>query len=382
MTATRPAERAQAKFPREGLEWAQSPVLLVWLDAVRHNIRVVLRSLGGDPDRWRPHLKTTKLPIVWNELMAAGLRSFKCATTREAATFIELVRNQDTAELDLLVAYPHRGANLARINQLAQSAGGVRLAALCEDVAHLDEFSPSLGVFIDLNSGMNRTGIPLDDRDAIEAVARHAGRRFRGLHFYDGHIRSADPTERRQSVYAGLARLAEIIEWLQSRGLAVAEAVTSGTPGFLDAAASGALGGAGKHSVSPGTVVFHDECTRELLPGLDLQPAAMVLTRIISHPAPDIVTCDAGSKSLAAEAGDPCCRVVDHPELTALKPSEEHLPLRLLESATPPARGDTLLLVPRHVCPTVNMADEAIIIEDGGGRSIERITARGHEIVS
>ena len=49
-------------------------------------------------------------------------------------------------------------------------------------------------------------------------------------------------------------------------------------------------------------------------PGLGLRPAALVLTRVVSHPAPDLATCDAGSKSIAAEAGDPCAEVLHVPK--------------------------------------------------------------------
>ncbi len=65
-----------------------SPALVVYLDRVRENVRTMLAALGGDPDRWRPHTKTTKLAPVFAELIAAGVRAFKCATTREAACLL------------------------------------------------------------------------------------------------------------------------------------------------------------------------------------------------------------------------------------------------------------------------------------------------------
>ena len=92
------------------------------------------------------------------------------------------------------------------------------------------------------------------------------------------------------------------------------------------------------------------------------------------------VTCDAGSKSVAAEAGDPCAHVLGRPELVARTPNEEHLPLHV--SAGPrPARGTMLQLVPRHVCPTVNLAEEAVLIEDGEVRDVVPVAARAHEIL-
>jgi hypothetical protein len=39
-----------------------------------------------------------------------------------------------------------------------------------------------------------------------------------------------------------------------------------------------------------------------------------------------------------------------------------------------------LYLLPRHVCPTVNLFDDALIIRGGAVESVERVTARGREI--
>jgi D-serine deaminase-like pyridoxal phosphate-dependent protein len=133
------------------------------------------------------------------------------------------------------------------------------------------------------------------------------------------------------------------------------------------------------HRVSPGTVVFHDGRSQGEHPDLGLEPAAVVFTRVVSRPAPDIVTCDAGSKAIAVDAGDPCVTVLHHPELRALTPSEEHLPLRVIGGVAP-ERGTPLFLAPRHVCPTVNLADAAVLIEGGEIRALVPVGARGHDI--
>ena len=45
-----------------------TPALVVDLEKVRKNVACVKRLLNGDLSRWRPHLKTTKLAVVWVEL--------------------------------------------------------------------------------------------------------------------------------------------------------------------------------------------------------------------------------------------------------------------------------------------------------------------------
>jgi D-serine deaminase-like pyridoxal phosphate-dependent protein len=156
--------------------------------------------------------------------------------------------------------------------------------------------------------------------------------------------------------------------------------VTSGTPSFACALACDGLRALGKtrHRVSPGTVVFADSRTLDL-DELDFLPAALVASRVVSWPTPATVTCDAGSKALAAEAGDPCALALGWPGLVAKKPSEEHLPFEVASGARP-ARGDVLLLVPRHVCPTVNLAEEALVIEAGREAGTFPVSARAHDL--
>ena len=75
----------------------------------------------------------------------------------------------------------------------------------------------------------------------------------------------------------------------------------------------------------------------------------------------------------------PTCQVVGHPEYQPMKPSEEHLPMQVDASATVPAIGSLIYLMPRHVCPTVNNFDEAVMVVGGEIRGFERVSARGHE---
>jgi D-serine deaminase-like pyridoxal phosphate-dependent protein len=355
-----------------------SPALCVYLERVRANLQRVLGYLGGRPERWRPHVKTAKIPAVFAEVARAGVRHFKCATTREAR---ELCLALEQRAADVLVAYPLVGPALERLARLAREHPRVRLSVLAEDLAA--EIPPELSVFVDVDAGMQRTGVPLGERATILAVARAAGPRFRGVHFYDGHLHG-DYADRRERAFLGYARLLELCDWLARNGCPVEEIVTSGTPAFRAALEYAPFQTASSpvHRVSPGTVVYHDLRTEEECPELELVPAALVLARVVSYPGPGLVTCDAGSKSLAAEAGDPCAYVLGHPDLVAQTPSEEHLPLRQrrADDATRPPRGSVLLLVPRHVCPTVNLAEDAVLIDEGRVQGVVAVSARAHDL--
>ena len=91
-----------------------------------------------------------------------------------------------------------------------------------------------------------------------------------------------------------------------------------------------------------------------------------------------MITCDAGHKSVSADAGPPTCTVVGAPHLRPGKPSEEHLSIESVDQH-PPLLGEKLYLLPHHVCPTVNNFDHAVMIVGGRVRAVEPVSARGHE---
>ena len=367
-------------LPQDLLERTLTPALTIFAPLVQENVRRMLTHLGS-PERWRPHLKTTKTPEIWRELFAAGVRQFKCATTREARLCFELA-DELGVRADLLIAYPLVCENLAQAGRVALAHPSQRLSVLCEDPERIAAFPAELGVFVDVNPGMHRTGQPLDAREQILAVARRAGQRFRGIHFYEGHVHARELGARRRQSFGLYDRLLELLDVFRAQGLDVAEVITSGTPAVLDALAYEPLRAIeGCHRVSPGTVVLHDLRTFEEVPDLELVPAAIVLARVVSHPRSGRVTCDAGSKTVAAEAGNPCAIALGHPELVAQEPNEEHLPFEVESGQPGPARGALLRLVPRHICPTVNLAEAAWWVEANGSARAIPIRGRAHELV-
>jgi len=355
----------------------QTPALLIRLDRVRNNLermRDLLAPHGGLA-RWRPHVKTTKIPEVLRLLLDLGLRSFKCSTTREALVMLELARAAGV-KIDLLVAMTHRGANLARVAALAREFPDQRLSILTEDGAHAREvraLDVALGLFVDLDPRYGRSGIPLGERARIAAAIDACGDALTGLHCYEGQVREASVSER--TLECGLLFEA-LCETVRTHRLEALETVTSGTPTFVQALEYAGFEGL-KHTISPGIVVYWDLNSRIFGPG-GFTCAASVLSRVISAPRRDRVTLDAGSKSLDAAASDPCVEIVGRPDLRAARPSEEHLPVDVL-SGNSPRPGALLELLPRHVCPMINLADEAVLLDGERVLGIVPVAARGHE---
>jgi len=363
------------RYAVEDAEQILTPALLIYPDIVAANIDATLRMLGGDPDRWRPHIKTAKIGAVIRVMLDRGIRSFKCATTLELLTACRAGAD------DVLLAFAVTGANAQRTLEIAAEYPKTRVSVLIESSGQVAIWRKSpLGIFIDVNPGMDRTGVGQERVGQIISLAREAGLAFRGLHYYDGHMSGVDPSEREAKTHQGYDQLLRIVDALAAEGLKTGEVITSGTPAApYGYSYTGFKPERFVHRISPGTVVYNDFTSLAQLPGYGYAPAALVLATVISHPAPQHITCDAGHKSVSADAGVPTCAVVGRPGLKPLKPSEEHLPIEVASGAEMPRIGDKLYLIPRHVCPSVNNFDDALMVVNGRIASVERVTARGHE---
>jgi D-serine deaminase-like pyridoxal phosphate-dependent protein len=354
-----------------------TPSLLIYTDIIEANISAALRMMNGDANRWRPHLKTAKLGYTIRRLVARGIKMAKCATT------LELVVAIDSGMEDVLVAFPLMGPNAARVRQIAAAHPERRISTLVENADQIDEWRASaVGVFVDLNPGMDRTGMAENDfeevRDLIDQIQK-AGLRFCGLHHYDGQIKNTDLSAA-ATAREGYSRLVELIAHLKRWGIEVQEVITSGTPAMPHALNFAPfIEGEFVHRVSPGTIVYNDRSSLQELPDHGFQPAALVLSTVVSRPRENRVTCDAGHKAVSADAGVPTCDVLGRPGLLGLKPSEEHLPIEVRSGETP-SRGELLYLLPAHVCPTVNNFDKAVLVRGGKVEEVVPVTARGREV--
>lgn len=369
----------ESNYRIAGVEKVRTPALAIYSDIVDSNIAVTLRLLGGDANRWRPHVKTSKLALIMRRLVECGIENFKCSTSLELATVCE------AGARDVLLAYPVAGANARRVRDLSGQFPSVRISALVESQQQIKAWAGSgIGLFVDVNPGMDRTGIEQDRVDEIVQLARAigaAGLVFRGVHYYDGHLSSLELPNRERAAHRGYDQLMQIVGALAGDGIEAAEVITAGTPAFPSTLSYLRFNNAPFiHRASPGTVVYGDCSSLAQLPeDYGYHPAAVVISTVVSHPSERRVTCDAGHKAVSADAGAPTCAVLGRAGLLPLKPSEEHLPIDVAPGEEIPAIGETLYLVPRHVCPTVNNFDHALMVEGGEIARVERVSARGRE---
>ena len=131
-----------------------TPALAIYPEIVDANIAATLRLVNGDANRWRPHVKTVKLAYIQRRMVAAGVTACKCATTLELATACE------AGFTDVLLAFAVVGPHVERVKQIAAQYPQARIAALVESEPQIRQWAGTpIGIFLDVNTGMNRTGV-------------------------------------------------------------------------------------------------------------------------------------------------------------------------------------------------------------------------------
>ncbi len=336
-----------------------TPALVIYIDRVKKNIQTLIESID-DVTRLRPHIKTHKSSEVTRLMQEAGINKFKCATIAEA----EMLALVDAK--DVLLAYQPVGPKSKRLLDLMDKYPGTRFSCLIDneetasDLSH--RFAPSgyaIPVYIDLNVGMNRTGI----------VPEKALRLFRhcktlrsieviGLHAYDGHIRDSDFNLRKKRCDEAFAKILSVQHEIQSTENKKLTIIAGGSPTFSIHSKRKEI------ECSPGTVVYWDKGYEQILPEQHYLTAAIVVTRIISKPADNIICIDLGHKAIASE--NPLPQRISFLNAANLIPtghSEEHMVLTVDDGAKFRV-GDVLYGVPYHVCPTVALHDHPAVVEN------------------
>jgi D-serine deaminase-like pyridoxal phosphate-dependent protein len=106
-----------------------------------------------------------------------------------------------------------------------------------------------------------------------------------------------------------------------------------------------------------------------------------VLATVVSTAVPGQAVIDAGTKSLGREPGekpeDGYAALLDRPEVTVQRLSEEHGILDLRDTGWRPEVGEQVRLVPNHVCIAVHLHEVIYGVRGGRIETSWPVTARG-----
>ncbi|MBU1369269.1 MAG: alanine racemase [Bacteroidetes bacterium] len=143
------------------------PTLLIDEKKVGLHILEMLKKAAANNAVLRPHFKTHQSGLVGQWFRQLGVK----AITVSSVTMAQYFALHDWK--DILIAFP---VNLLEINAINQLAASVSLQLLLEDKAVAAELSKqlsaSVGVYIKIDVGARRTGIPMHEEARILALVK------------------------------------------------------------------------------------------------------------------------------------------------------------------------------------------------------------------
>ena len=344
-----------------------TPALVLDIDAAQRNIDHMagaLKQLGEATIR--PHYKTHKSPDLARRQLQAGAGGLSMATVWEAAVLA--AAGMDDLFVVNTVAHP------AKLRTLAELARDHRILVAVDEAANAAAQSAAavaagstLGIMIEVDTGMNRCGV--DTARECLALARQVmdlpGLRFEGITGYEGHCSLTPDSELRHErqreamkFFTGVADLLEadgIGCKIRSAGGIATWKWTAACPGLTE--------------IQAGTYVVMDNFHGRMVPGFE--HSLTIQATVISRQSGQVIV-DAGNKSVA----DPADVTIVGQDLAVARFDEEH-GIFAAPGGSPLRVGDSVALVPGYSPSTVNWYDAYHVVHDDVVADIWPIIPRG-----
>lgn len=344
-----------------------TPAVVIDLDIVERNVARLQAACDAAGLHNRPHIKTHKSPVLAALQRDRGARGITCQKLGEAE--VMAAAGQD----DIVISYNLLGEEkIARLARLLRDGVTIRPSAdnpLAVDgyAAAARQAEQTMGVLVECDTGRKRAGV-VSPGEAV-ALARHIASqghlRFDGLLLYPPEDKMAETRRFLDEARTGLAE----------HGLEARIVSTGGTPNLRHL---GAIKGATEHR--SGTSIFNDRMMLACGAATFEDCALSVYATVVSRAAPDRGILDSGSKTLTADAGgglDGYGLLREYPKARIEGFAEEHGMLDLSACDAKPEIGETVSIVPNHVCVVVNMVDQLVTVRGDAIVGTLPVAARG-----
>ncbi|MDQ2665570.1 MAG: alanine racemase [Gemmatimonadota bacterium] len=354
----------------------ETPALLVDLDVMERNLTRAANYAAAHGLALRPHVKTHKSPVIAARQIALGASGLTCATPFEAGVMAAVTD-------DILVAYPPVPS--ARAARLAALPSNVNLIVALDSIDAIDAMgqaaarqSRTVGVYVELDLGMHRVGVAgIGDAIALaKRVRATPALDFTGIAFYPGHVREAINDQDAKLAALGDA-LTTALRRFEAEGLSPRVVSGGSTPTLWRTHEI-----RGVTELRPGTYVYNDRTTAAIGACGWEDCALTVLATVISTAVPGQAVIDAGTKALGREPvrgaeGEGFGQMLGHPEVLVERMSEEHGVLDISRSEWRPRVGETVRVIPNHVCIVVHLHDIVYGMRGGALETSWPVAARG-----
>jgi D-serine deaminase-like pyridoxal phosphate-dependent protein len=357
------------------------PTLLLDKERVIQNIQRMKQKADAAGVRFRPHFKTHQSAEIGTWFRRVGVDSITVSSL-DMAKYFAL-----HGWKDITVAFT---VNLPEIETLNSLAREIRLHLLLDSeelASHLDTALESkVNIWIDVDVGYHRTGIPCDDFFQILSVSQAVQRApkliFSGVLTHSGHTYHAKTVEEIRSIHQdSLAKLRTVREKLRQAGVHPCAISIGDTP-----SCSIADSFEGADEIRPGNFVFYDSMMSDLGACRDEDIAVAVACLVVArYKEWNQVVIYGGAVHLSKEfmldgrgrkIYGYCCR----PEKTSWGPAERRAPVLslsqehgLIEMDGSLIReinvGDLLIILPVHSCLTSDLYRYYLTLD---GERIER----------
>ncbi|MBE9606847.1 alanine racemase [Acetobacteraceae bacterium H6797] len=347
------------------IEELETPVPVVDLDIVERNLKKMQAYCDAHGLALRPHIKTHKMPEMAQRQIDLGAKGITCQKLGEAEVMV------DAGILDIFISYPLIGAQkAARLAALAKratmSVAVDNTLALATVAAAAKEAEAEIGVLVEFDSGLKRTGVETVEQALLlaKAITEQPYLRFAGLMTY--------PTNAQTALFTAEAKLA-----FEEMGIPIPMISGGGSPGAWTV-----------HEVAPidelrvGTYIYNDRAMVGAGAASLKECAMHVWATVISRPSPDRAILDAGSKTLssdlvAPEMGPGYGLLVDYPRAVITRVNEEHGTVDLSACRRKPALGERVRILPNHTCVVTNLHDSLAFTRKGEVVQTIPVAARG-----
>jgi D-serine deaminase-like pyridoxal phosphate-dependent protein len=351
------------------VESAQTPALILNLDALERNLRLMASETTMAGIRLRPHSKTHKSPWVAARQIQLGAVGICTAKVGEAEVMVK------AGISDVLVTTEVVPQNIARALSLATMATITLVVDDSRTATEVGRQATAQGleipVLVDVNVGQNRTGTEPGQAavDLAMLIADTPGLRFAGLQGYEGHLQHRFALEdRRAAALACYQQLADTQLKLREAGLESPWITTAGTGTYKFALEHGVAS-----ELQPGSYVVMDSQYAKV-ERTPFENALFVMSGVVSTNRPNLLIVDAGYKSISTDDGNPSVR--NEPTATYQPAGDEYGRIAGLSGTHKP--GDRVWLVPSHCDTTINLHDSYLLVRDDGRIEGELpIAARG-----
>lgn len=345
----------------------EKPTLVLNEERAKRNIERMANKARASGVTFRPHFKTHQSAQIGEWFRERGVDSITVSSLDMAAYFAAY------GWQDITVAFPANILQIGKMNELAET---VDLGLLVESTETVDYLARNLesraDVWIKIDVGSRRTGIPWQRLDRVLAVAEEVDKadllNVRGLLAHAGHAYHAGSREGIRQVYdETVARMADVRDGLLGKGFGDVQLSVGDTP-----TCTLVNDLSGVDEIRPGNFVFYDLMQLEMGVCQEEEIAIAVACPLVAkHEERNEAVVYGGAVHLSTASisdshGAPVFGYVALPTEDGWGPavegghvgslSQEHGIIRLPDHVLGGLQvGDVLMVLPVHSCLTANL---------------------------